>query len=182
MLLIRLSAAVREDSSAFCFPFYGHGKRKIPRQAVCLPWEMKGQSCDWRALRLNLAASARALAAACAAAAGRDAAREVVAGKDDLEVVGDEGAHEAVRIADFVLRLVRLHHGNVGIRAIRRFGRWAVLLPPRRGKLRLLLESGANDLLHLGFRVVVTVTVGTIGLARLLIHAVNHALLGAQLT
>lgn len=33
--------AVREDSSAFCFPFYGHSKRKIPRQAVCLPWEMK---------------------------------------------------------------------------------------------------------------------------------------------
>ena len=36
-----LSTAVREDSSAFCFPSYGHGKRKIPRQAVCLPWEMK---------------------------------------------------------------------------------------------------------------------------------------------
>lgn len=28
MLLIRLSAAVREDSSAFCFPFYGHSKQK----------------------------------------------------------------------------------------------------------------------------------------------------------
>lgn len=38
-----MSTAVREDSSAFCFPFYGHSKRKIPRQAVCLPWEMKGR-------------------------------------------------------------------------------------------------------------------------------------------
>lgn len=35
-----LSTAVREDSSAFCFPSYGHSKRKIPRQAVCLPWKM----------------------------------------------------------------------------------------------------------------------------------------------
>ena len=30
MLLIRLSTAVREDSSAFCFPSYGHGKPKNP--------------------------------------------------------------------------------------------------------------------------------------------------------
>ena len=37
------STAVREDSSAFCFPSYGHGKRKIPRQAEYLPWEMKGR-------------------------------------------------------------------------------------------------------------------------------------------
>ena len=36
-----LSTAVREDSSAFCFPSYGHSKRKIPRQAEYLPWEMK---------------------------------------------------------------------------------------------------------------------------------------------
>ena len=43
-----LSTAVREDSSAFCFPSYGHSKRKIPRQAVCLPWEMKGQVGAWR--------------------------------------------------------------------------------------------------------------------------------------
>ena len=67
-------------------------------------------------------------------------------------------------------------------RAIRRCGRWAVLLPPSRGKLRLLLESSANGLLLLGFRVRITVTVRTIGLARLLINTVNHALFGAQLT
>lgn len=30
MLLIRLSIAVREDSSAFCFPSYGHSKPKNP--------------------------------------------------------------------------------------------------------------------------------------------------------
>ena len=85
-----LSTAVREDSSAFCFPFYGHSKRKIPRQAACLPWEMKGQACACRALRLNLAAAASALAAAGAAAAGHYAAREVVASEEDLEVVGDK--------------------------------------------------------------------------------------------
>lgn len=44
MLLIRFEAlpSVR-IAVLFCFPFYGHGKRKIPRQAVCLPWEMKGR-------------------------------------------------------------------------------------------------------------------------------------------
>ena len=122
------------------------------------------------------------MAAAGAASAGHYAAREVVASKDDIDVVGDKGAHEAVRIADFVLRPVRLHHGNVGIRAIRLFGRWAVLLPPRRGKLRFLLEICTMLLLTLGVGIVETVTVGTIGLARLLIHAVNYALFGAQLT
>ena len=33
-------AVVREDSGTFCFPFYGHSKQKIPRQAVCLPWKI----------------------------------------------------------------------------------------------------------------------------------------------
>ena len=28
-----LSAAVREDSSAFCFPFYGHSKPKNPTES-----------------------------------------------------------------------------------------------------------------------------------------------------
>ena len=143
---------------------------------------MKGQACACRALRLNLAAAASALAAAGAAAAGHYAAREVVASKDDLEVVGDKGAHEAVRIADFVLRLVRLHHGNVSIRAIRRCGRWTVLLPPRRGELRLLLESGADGLLTLGVRIVNHMPVGTVSLARAFVNTVNHALLGAQFT
>ena len=32
MLLIRLSTAVREDSSAFCLPFYGHSKPKNPTE------------------------------------------------------------------------------------------------------------------------------------------------------
>ncbi len=43
VLIWFLSTAVREDSSAFCFLSYGHSKPKIPRQAVCLPWEMKGR-------------------------------------------------------------------------------------------------------------------------------------------
>ena len=34
--------AVREDSSAFSFRHTDIASRKIPRQAVCLPWEMKG--------------------------------------------------------------------------------------------------------------------------------------------
>lgn len=44
MLLIRFEAlpSVR-IAVLFCFPSYGHSKRKIPRQAVCLPWEMKGR-------------------------------------------------------------------------------------------------------------------------------------------
>ncbi|MDY4500157.1 MAG: hypothetical protein SPE04_11405 [Prevotella sp.] len=81
-----------------------------------------------------------------------------------------------------MLRLVRLHHGEVSIRTIRRCGRWAVLLPPRRGKLRLLLEGCADSLLLGSVGIMMTVTVGTIGLARLLVYTVNHALLGAQLT
>ena len=44
MLLIRFEAlpSVR-IAVLFCFPFCGHSKPKIPRQAVCLPWEMKGR-------------------------------------------------------------------------------------------------------------------------------------------
>ena len=141
----------------------------------------KGADCAWRALTLYLAAAARVLTAA-GAAAGHYAACEVVAGEDDLEVVGDKGAQIAVRIADLVLRLVRLHHGHVSIRAIRRCGRWAVLLPPRRGKLRFLLESGADGLLTLGVRIVNHMPVGTISLARAFVDTVNHALLGAQFT
>ena len=128
----------------------------------------------------SVEAAARILAATFSGGAARGhTASDVVASEHDLEVVGDKGAQIAVRIADFVLRLVRLHHGEVSIRALGRSGRWAVLLPPRRGKLRLLLESSANGLLLLGFRVRITVTVGTIGLARLLVHTVNHALFGA---
>ena len=48
------------------------------------------------------------------------ATREVVAGEDDLEVVSDEGAHVAVRVANLVLRLVRLHHDEIGIGALDR--------------------------------------------------------------
>ena len=36
------------------------------------------------------------------------------------EVVGDEGAHEAVMVADLVLRPVRLHHGEIDIGALDR--------------------------------------------------------------
>ena len=45
-------------------------------------------------------------------AAGLHATRDVVAGKEHLEVVGHERAHEAVRVANLVLRLVPLHHGK----------------------------------------------------------------------
>lgn len=41
------------------------------------------------------------------AAAGGYATRDVVASEDDLEVVGHEGAHVAVGVADLVLRLTR---------------------------------------------------------------------------
>lgn len=134
--------------------------------------------CASQPLRLQLAA--RLLTAAFSGgAAWLHATREVVAGKEDLEVIGHEGAHEAVRVADFVLRLVGLHHSEVSLRALRRRCRRAVLLPPRRGKLRFLFECGTDRLLNLGFRVGITVAVGTIGPSRLLINTVNHALLGA---
>lgn len=117
-------------------------------------------------LRLQLATCARLLtAAALSGGATRlHTAREVVAGEHYLEVVGDEGAHVAVGVANLVLRLVRLHHGEVGIGAFDRLVGRTVLLPPRSSKLRLLLEGGAS-LLHLGVCIGMTVTVGTIGLA-----------------
>lgn len=130
-------------------------------------------------LSVKLATGCAAAATFSGGAAGLHATRDVVAGEHDLEVVGDERAHVAVRVANLVLRTVRLHHGEVGIRALHRLVGRTVLLPPSRRKLRLLLEGGADGLLNLGFRVGITVTVGTIGLARLLINTVNHALLGA---
>ena len=48
------------------------------------------------------------------------ATRDVVAREDDLEVVRDERAHEAIRVANLVLRLIRLHHREVGIGALHR--------------------------------------------------------------
>lgn len=145
---------------------------------MCLPWEMLRLFCASQPLRLQLAAWLLT-AALSGGAAWLHATREVVAGKDDLEVIGDEGAHVAVGVADFVLRLVGLHHSEVSLRALRRRCRRAVLLPPRRGKLRFLFECGTDRLLNLGFRVGITVAVGTIGPSRLLINTVNHALLGA---
>ena len=74
----------------------------------------------WRPLRLYsaVAASLQATAATFGdGAASHYATREVVAREHDLEVVGDEGAHEAVGVANFVLRLVRLHHGEVSLRS-----------------------------------------------------------------
>lgn len=55
----------------------------------------------------NGAATLGGRTAACGSrAASHYATREVVAGKENLEVVGDEGAHEAVGVADLVLRLL----------------------------------------------------------------------------
>nr|DAH90493.1 MAG TPA: hypothetical protein [Bacteriophage sp.] len=133
----------------------------------------------------SVEATARLLAAATfggGAAASHYAACEVVAGEDDLEVVGDEGAHVAVGVAYLVLRLVGLHYGKVSLGTLGRRGGRAVLPPPGRGKLSLLLEGGAYSLLLGSVGIVVTMTVGTIGLTRLFVDTVNHALLGAQLT
>ena len=141
-----MRTAVREDSSAFCFPSYGHGKPKNPTASRVPAVGNVKHSCASLPLRLQLAA--RLLTAALSGgAAGLHATREVVSGKHDFEVVGDEGAQIAVRIADLVLRLVGLHHGDVSLRALRRRCRRAVLLPPRRGKLRFLLKGGLNRLL-----------------------------------
>lgn len=60
-----------------------------------LPWEMLKPSCASLPLRLQLA-TGLLTAAFSGGATGLHATREVVAGKDDLEVVGDEGAHVAV--------------------------------------------------------------------------------------
>ena len=46
--------------------------------------------------------------ATCSRAARLHATRDVVVGKHNLEVVGNERAHVAVRVANLVLRLVRL--------------------------------------------------------------------------
>ena len=75
-------------------------------------------------LRLYLAAAIGLLtptAPFSGGAAGLHATREVVASEHDLEVVGDEGAHETVGAADLVLRLVRLHHGEVSLRNLRKY-------------------------------------------------------------
>lgn len=89
-----MCAVVREDSGTFCFPSYGHSN-KIPRQVF------------GAATLSNGAATLGGRTATCGSrAASRYATREVVASEHDLEVVGDEGAHEAVGVADFVLRLL----------------------------------------------------------------------------
>lgn len=137
-----------------------------------------GQTEKRLALHLAIRASGRA-ATRGGAAARHYATREVVAGKDDLEVVRNERAHERVGIANLVLRLVSLHYGKVGGAAIGVAGGGLVLLPPGGGKLRLLLEGGAVLLLTLGVSIVITVAVGAVGLARLFVHTVNHALFGA---
>ena len=61
--------------------------------------------------------------------AGLYATREVVACEHRLEVVGDERVHEAVRVANLVLRLVRLHYSEVSLGALGRLVGRKVLLP-----------------------------------------------------
>lgn len=135
--------------------------------------------CASQPLRLQLAA--RLLTAAFSGgAAWLHATREVVAGKDDLEVVGDEGAHEAVRVADLVLRLVGLHHGEVSLRAFRRRSRRTVLLPPRRGKLRLLLEGIPCRLLFLTVRLRASMIASRIHLTRAFVDTNISSVLLAQ--
>lgn len=133
----------------------------------------------WRDLTLRLYASARILTAA-GASVSRYATCEVVSREHDLEVVGDERAHEAVRIADLVLRLVRIHHGNVSLRTIRRCGRWAVLLPPSRGKLRLLRKRRFHRLLFCTVRLHASVIASRIHLTCALVDTNISSILFAQ--
>ena len=126
VLLIRFEAlpSVR-IAVLFCCPFCGHSKPKNPTASrEPTVGNERALVALGGLLSLYLAATAGDLTAATAfsgGATGLHTTSEVVAGKHDLEVVGDKGAHEAVRIADLVLRLVRLHHGEVSIRAIRRW-------------------------------------------------------------
>lgn len=132
----------------------------------------------------SVEATARLLAAATfggGAAASHYAACEVVAGEDDLEVVGDDGAHVAVGVAYLALRLVGLHQEYVGRGAYGIVLGRAVLLPPDRRELRLLLEGGADGLLLFGVGVGEHMSVGAEGLACALVDRVDDALLGAQL-
>lgn len=96
-------------------------------------------------------------------AACHNAAREVGVGKHHLHVVGHERAHETVRVANLMLRLVRLHHRHVSFATIGRCGGRAVLLPPCRGKLRLLFESSFYRLLFLTVRLYTPVVATLLG-------------------
>lgn len=147
---------------------------------MCLPWEMMAtEERDGSSVE----ATARLLTAffGGGAAASHYAACEVVAGEDDLEVVGDEGAHVAVGVAYLALRLVGLHQECVGRGACGIVLGRAVLLPPGGGELRLLLESGADSLLLFGVGIMVHMPVGAESLACALVDGVDDALLGAQL-
>lgn len=79
----------------------------------------------WRPLSFYSAVASRlqttAVTYSDGTATSRYASREVVAGEHNLEVVGDEGAHEAVGVANLVLRLVGLHHGEVNLRNLRKY-------------------------------------------------------------
>lgn len=135
--------------------------------------------CASQPLRLQLAA--RLLTAAFSGgAAGLHATREVVAGKDDLEVIGDEGAHVAVGVADLVLRLVRLHHGEVSLCALRRCSRRAVLLPQRGGELRFLRKRRFHRLLFLTVRLHASVIASRIHLTRAFVDTNISSVLFAQ--
>lgn len=134
--------------------------------------------CASQPLRLQLAGLLTA--AFSGGAVGLHATREVVAGKDDLEVIGDEGAHEAVRVANLVLRLVGLHHGEVSLCALRRRSRRAVLLPPRGGKLRLLRKRRFHHLLFLTVRLHASVIASRIHLTRAFVDTNISSVLFAQ--
>ena len=86
-----------------------HGKPRVPTV------ENVRRSCASLPLAIQLAAR---LLTTAGATASHYATREVV---------GDEGAHEAERVADLVLRLVRLHHGEVSLCALDRLvGRFII--------------------------------------------------------
>lgn len=63
---------------------------------MCLPWEMLKPSCASLTLRLQLAARLLTTATCGATARSHYTDRDVVAGKDDLEVIGYEGVRVAV--------------------------------------------------------------------------------------
>lgn len=104
-------------------------------------------------------------------AATRDnTSREVVAVEHDFHVVGHEGAQEGKRTANLMLRLKRLHDGEVSLGARRVGSRRAVLSPPIRRELRLLGEDGFHCLLFFTVRLHTSMIPRRIHLTCLLIH------------
>lgn len=121
-------------------------------------------------LSVDVAASIAPWLSAWRAATRDNASREVVAVEHDFHVVGHEGAQEGKRTANLVLRLKRLHDGEVSLGARRVGSRRAVLSPPRRCELRLFGEDGFHCLLFFTVRLHTSMIPCRIHLTCLLVH------------